>query len=325
MSNNKYIYKNNSKAKTIGKGLTTVSSILTSIILTEHFFSNFNGWGKLGLYVILSILYLKLIAVPIIGTILSIVSAGIWIAVIWFLLENIGTLWMKWLLRILFTTAIIGFVFSYRNSVGTNSLFTQFKKANTKNNGSDNSTTSTSNKVYQELIDAIIPQTDYLSNYFTCDYFYLASNESDVIVRVLLTAEHQNGKTVQGYEVSVLSKNSGVLEQIATLDKLILRSKLKNIEDIYNLKACKKFNNYQEAYSYAANSYRKSNKEHEDNSKYTTDDSLSSLFNGCTDKSTLNKRYHQLMKIYHPDSTNGDNEMAQKVQQTYEKLLSNLN
>lgn len=47
-----------------------------------------------------------------------------------------------------------------------------------------------------------------------------------------------------------------------------------------------------------------------------------SLFQGCTDKESLTKRYRNLMKIYHPDNSNGDLAMTQKIQYTYEKLLN---
>lgn len=47
-----------------------------------------------------------------------------------------------------------------------------------------------------------------------------------------------------------------------------------------------------------------------------------SLFHGCTDKESLTARYRSLMKIYHPDNSNGDLSMTQKIQYTYEKLLN---
>ena len=53
------------------------------------------------------------------------------------------------------------------------------------------------------------------------------------------------------------------------------------------------------------------------------DDSIDeSLFNGCTDKESVTKRYRQLMKTFHPDNQNGDQVMTQKIQNTYEKMLA---
>lgn len=49
-----------------------------------------------------------------------------------------------------------------------------------------------------------------------------------------------------------------------------------------------------------------------------------SLFNGCTDKESITKRYRQLMKTFHPDNQNGDVMMTQKIQKTYEKMLKSL-
>lgn len=49
-----------------------------------------------------------------------------------------------------------------------------------------------------------------------------------------------------------------------------------------------------------------------------------SLFNGCHDKESLTKRYRNLMKTFHPDTGNGDVEMTQKIQHTYEELLSRM-
>lgn len=45
------------------------------------------------------------------------------------------------------------------------------------------------------------------------------------------------------------------------------------------------------------------------------------LFNGCTDESSITKRYHQLMKTFHPDNQNGDTMMAQRIQRSYESVM----
>lgn len=49
-----------------------------------------------------------------------------------------------------------------------------------------------------------------------------------------------------------------------------------------------------------------------------------SLFNGCTDRDSLTKRYRNLMKTFHPDTGNGDVAMTQKIQRTYDELLKRL-
>lgn len=45
-----------------------------------------------------------------------------------------------------------------------------------------------------------------------------------------------------------------------------------------------------------------------------------SLFAGCNSIESLSKRYKNLMKTFHPDNEDGDTEMTQKIQITYEQL-----
>lgn len=66
---------------------------------------------------------------------------------------------------------------------------------------------------------------------------------------------------------------------------------------------------------YGENQNSNSNKQ-----QNTEDTALIALFVGCNDMESLRKRYRELMKIYHPDNFNGDNEMCQKIQSIYEKL-----
>lgn len=49
-------------------------------------------------------------------------------------------------------------------------------------------------------------------------------------------------------------------------------------------------------------------------------DENNSLFAGCNDIESIRKRYRELMKIFHPDNSNGDNEMCQEIQSSYEQL-----
>ncbi len=50
-------------------------------------------------------------------------------------------------------------------------------------------------------------------------------------------------------------------------------------------------------------------------------ESANDLFSGCNDRESVVKRYHQLMKIYHPDNQNGDTTMSQKLQEAYDREL----
>ena len=44
-------------------------------------------------------------------------------------------------------------------------------------------------------------------------------------------------------------------------------------------------------------------------------------FTGVDSLESLKKRYHDLIKIYHPDNQNGDNTISQQIQKEYERLL----
>lgn len=46
-------------------------------------------------------------------------------------------------------------------------------------------------------------------------------------------------------------------------------------------------------------------------------------FAGCEGEDACNKRRKELMKIYHPDQTSGDNEMCADIQKEYEAVMAN--
>lgn len=46
------------------------------------------------------------------------------------------------------------------------------------------------------------------------------------------------------------------------------------------------------------------------------------FYKGVDDISSLKKRYKELLKIYHPDNTNGDNSILQEIINEYDKLLA---
>lgn len=45
-----------------------------------------------------------------------------------------------------------------------------------------------------------------------------------------------------------------------------------------------------------------------------------SYFAGVNDKKSLKKRYHDLLKIYHPDNQNGDSTVSKQIQEEYDSL-----
>ena len=52
--------------------------------------------------------------------------------------------------------------------------------------------------------------------------------------------------------------------------------------------------------------------------------SQTNFFNQCFDENSLKRRYYLLMKAYHPDSGNGDSQMAQLINAQYEEAVKNL-
>lgn len=48
---------------------------------------------------------------------------------------------------------------------------------------------------------------------------------------------------------------------------------------------------------------------------------VSAFFNGCESEEEIKKRYHQLCKVFHPDSGSGDEETFVHIREEYDKLL----
>lgn len=68
---------------------------------------------------------------------------------------------------------------------------------------------------------------------------------------------------------------------------------------------------------HSSNSTTNSSSERKETKQGDVDESL---FSGCDSAESLKTRYRQLMKMYHPDAQNGNVEMSQKVQKTYQEL-----
>ena len=76
---------------------------------------------------------------------------------------------------------------------------------------------------------------------------------------------------------------------------------------------------------YRANPYHtaKQRKQNPDNSNMTgVQLSGNSYFVGVNDRKSLKKRYHDLLKIYHPDNLNGDSTVSRQIQEEYKSLLN---
>lgn len=77
--------------------------------------------------------------------------------------------------------------------------------------------------------------------------------------------------------------------------------------------------------AYTDESNDNAKKDNNENPYHNDGDVVSRLFLGCNDKESLLKRYRSLMKTFHPDTGNGDLEMAQEIQKKYKELLEKYN
>lgn len=50
-------------------------------------------------------------------------------------------------------------------------------------------------------------------------------------------------------------------------------------------------------------------------------DVIPAFFNGCNGEDELKKRYHQLCKVFHPDSGSGDEETFMRIREEYDRLV----
>lgn len=166
---------------------------------------------------------------------------------------------------------------------------------------------------------------------------------------------------VKDYTLSVINTQGNYIEEFnSNIGIVSFMANLTTIEQKYGLQMLRKFSDPQDAWNYAHNFSANTDKGQEHTSSQSRAESQSqsqsraesqsqsnsktkqdyyndyvppntstqtmnydSLFNGCTDKESLTKRYRQLMKTFHPDNPNGDQEMTQCIQKTYEALQKN--
>ena len=162
--------------------------------------------------------------------------------------------------------------------------------------------------------------TTWIENY------YIYSPTIDVYIHVNGTLEvNSNAKIVQAPNIMFLSayNNSTLDEVIFTGDNEAYKNKLSQLASKYQYKQLYVTSDIKYVIEYKSQfAYNKYSTEKNEN----TDDNsmLLSLFSGCKDAISLKKRYLQLLKVYHPDNTNGDAEMTLKIQNTYNILKSQL-
>lgn len=167
--------------------------------------------------------------------------------------------------------------------------------------------------------------------------YYIYSPTVDVFIHVNGTLEIKaNAEIIQAPTITFFSAydNSKTDEVIYTGDHDSYKNKLFELAAKYQFKnfyvtnAAKFVNEYKSHFIKHQQSYEQktnSSNNSEEVVKNTADTSLlPTLFAGCKDTVSLKKRYLQLLKVYHPDNTNGDAEMTLKIQNTYNMLKSQL-
>lgn len=396
----------------MGQFIILITLGFINFLVTGYFFSDVMWLWQLGLWIILMIASFKLVKNnPIIGILFTLLTSCLWFCLTWILSNLIEVTLIRWLIRIL-SLSLIGkslFTFGYPlcKNITLPNLSTY--KSSTKRT---QKTINEYSQIFSNLSEIIICER------ITIDNFFVASKDSDIILNVLQNGDVKYNSTnkenslYQVYDITILSQNKQILDHItsstfSTINEF--ENKLREIENKYYLKSCKKFDSFNEAASYSANTIseekirvaidnyhsEKNQFEHlcnltpktlsssmiaekglsliaaiefELKSKYTcicsylkilknttelhsinkelrnlyetsnfgnkqqsvpptesksSNDTITSLFNGCTNKESVTKRYRQLMKIYHTDNPNGDKEMSQQIQNVYQNILKN--
>lgn len=197
------------------------------------------------------------------------------------------------------------------------------------------------NTVYNSLLDILyIAEPPILSRKTRTWYHeYVAVKQLGVIAWIAKVLVFNGEQTVKEIcEIRFIDPHGQALEIIRTdnnyhTDKEFL-TKITAAQEHYKIFNCRRFSDAEDSIAYAwlstyeENSSRTNSETH----NYNSSDNFSSqrnsdhgsndesLFNGCTDKESLIKRYHQLMKTFHPDNPNGDHEMSQRIQNAYDTL-----
>ena len=78
-----------------------VTGIFISIAVTEKLLPDIHGWLRFFICLAITIVFMVLSMLPIIGTIIAIVNGFMWIGVCWVWVAAIPFAWLMWTLRII--------------------------------------------------------------------------------------------------------------------------------------------------------------------------------------------------------------------------------
>lgn len=236
-----------------------ITAIVLSIVLTSEYLPNVHGWSRFIICGVFVITFLFLLFIPIIGVILCIGSTVAWLFVILNIISLIKTTWLK---RILMAIALF-FIISCGCLPILFIALERTKKLKTKKG----SKTAAVSDTHQEInlgnsMDALTlteifnPKNRYA---LSSNWYYFASDESEVIFQIVETPEFVNGNLVQGYEVNVISRTGETLEQITNINgNEEFAAQIRQLKEKYNMKDCKRFNDVSLAWNYAATNIQNS-------------------------------------------------------------------
>lgn len=86
-----------------------ITAIMLSVWATSKFLPDLHGWGRFGVCALFVLAVLILTFVPIIGMIICIANAILWIVFFWLLIGQIPIVWLKWTLRVISILFIVAF------------------------------------------------------------------------------------------------------------------------------------------------------------------------------------------------------------------------
>lgn len=90
-----------SEAAMPGFIINIITSIILSMFVTERFLPNLHGWGRFFLCLGMVILFNFLSMCPYVGIVICLAVAIFWIVGLFSLTAGIGTIWIKWAIRII--------------------------------------------------------------------------------------------------------------------------------------------------------------------------------------------------------------------------------
>lgn len=294
--------------------------IIVAYNIIESYFSDMGVFLKLALSVGCGIVFVILNMVKIIGRIIQLICAALWTFVVMELLPvekmTQGSGVWQWIIGI-----VVFLVFLALHVVPfmKEDMEKEKRKPYTKKNYTIPEQTDIQDACYEQLHSECKMRLDRIMRYFTdmqelfetCRRKYSGLNE-------------QCGEEFRKLDVYI-ENNRRMLNKVE-VELSIGRTDMQSLEEIQNYYPmvetfiaqirdfCTGFQRAeQEGTAYSC---EKEGEKHAD---------MDMFFAGCTDKESVTRRYRQLMKTFHPDNQNGDQEMTQMLQETYEKKISSFN